>query len=161
MRPTSTLVALTLILSVFFRSPGSLLHAQPVRGRVLGQLTISPEEDYAVIRVGFNFPVRYVRHFPVESGRELRIRLSPISVGSVDRDALLERESIRPPSGSLPELTEVDFEGDMPGGPVLTLIFQHALEYLVTEGPDFRSILIVVALPVESTTSSSASQGAE
>ena len=135
--------------------------AQPVRDRVLGNLQISVEEGYAVIEVGFNFPVRYVRHFPYESGKELRVKLSPISVGAVDQDALFDRESTRPSTGELPILLEVAYEGDMPSGPFLTLLFHQELEYLVAQGPDFRSIIIVVGLPAETTPSDTSHQGAE
>jgi len=152
------------VLAVSFSLPwgsGSHLYSQPVRDRVLGKLKIAVEEDYAVIEVGFNFPVRYVRHFPYESGKELRIKMAPISVGAVDQDALFERESIRPSPGELPTLLEVAYEGDMPGGPFLTLLFQQELEYLVVQGPDFRSLIIVVGLPAETTPSSTSHQGAE
>jgi len=157
----SIVIIAWVILLVFSRANEPLLHAQPVRDRVLGDLQISVEEGYAVIKVGFNFPVRYVRHFPIDSGKELRVKLSPISVGAVDQDALSERESIRPSTGDLPVLLEVAYEGDMPGGPFLTLLFQQEREYLVAQGSDFRSLIIVIGLPGEETSPSTSEQGAE
>lgn len=136
----------------FFWIP--LLHAlstaQPVRDRVLADVKIVEKTECAVIHIGLNFPVRYLKHFPLASGDELRIRLVPIAISPDDREALFKRESVRPGPSDLAQLSEVVFEGDVAGGPYLTLLFRHPVQYRVSQGSDFRSILVAVSLPESS-----------
>jgi hypothetical protein len=133
--------ALALVGTILFTSA---LTAQPVRDRILGDLEITEGQNYTVIQVGFNFPVRYVRHFPLESGNELRIKLLPIAISPIDREALFERESIRPPSNDTAGLLEVVYEGDQEVGLFLTLLFHHPVHFQVKQGSDFRSLTVIV-----------------
>jgi hypothetical protein len=71
----------------------------------------------------------------------------PFDVRSDDRDALRQRESLVPPDDDPPELMEVIYEGDVDGGPFLTLLFDHEVHYEVEQGRDSRSI-VVHLLPV-------------
>ena len=122
----------------------SLSGAEPARNRFLDEVHVTDQGACSVIRVGFTLPIRYVRHFPPDRGEELRIKLDPIAVSPVDRPALGMRESLRPtPNGHVP-LHEVVFEGDMEGGPFLTLDFSRMVNYAVRQGRDFRSLIIAV-----------------
>jgi len=126
---------------------GSTLYSQPVRDRVLDEIDVQHTVDGTVIRVTMTIPVRYIRHYPYESGNELRIKVLPFDVRSNDRDALHKRESLVPPDDDPPELMEVIYEGDVDGGPFLTLLFDHEVHYEVEQGRDSRSI-VVRLLPV-------------
>jgi hypothetical protein len=131
------------------------LQAQPVREKILGDVAVMEEEDYAVVQVGFNFPIRYTRHFPADSGDELRIRLEPIAISRDDREALFKREGIHPPLGDVTSILEILYEGDIIGGFYLTVRFDRPTEFLVGQGADFRSLIIVVPTGDRSTTGSS------
>ncbi len=121
------------------------LQAQRVRDRILGDVTVMEEEYYAVVQVGFNFPIRYTRHFPEDSGEELRIRLEPIAISRDDREALFKREAtLHPPSEDVTSILEIIYEGDIIGGFYLTIRFDKPTEFLVAQGSDFRSLIIVV-----------------
>lgn len=123
----------------------SLGAAEPARNRFLDQVHVTDQGECSIIQVGFTMPIRYVRHFPPDTGDELRIKLDPIAVSAVDRPALGMRESLRPsPNGHVP-LLEVIFEGDMEGGPFLTLDFSRAVNFAVRQGADFRSLIVAVA----------------
>ena len=126
---------------------GSTLYSQPVRDRVLDEIDVQHTRDGTVIRITMTMPVRYIRHYPYESGNELRIKVLPFDVRSNDRDALHKRESLVPPDDDPPELMEVIYEGDMDGGPFLTLLFDHEVHYEAGQGRDSRSI-VVRLLPV-------------
>jgi hypothetical protein len=41
------------------------LHAQPSRDKILSGVEVDEDTSCAIIKVAFNFPVRYVRHFPM------------------------------------------------------------------------------------------------
>ena len=70
---------------------GSTLYSQPVRDRILDTIDVQHTGDGTVIRIGLTVPVRYIRHYPYESGNELRIKVLPFDVRSDDRDALHRR----------------------------------------------------------------------
>ena len=122
------------------------LHAQPPRDKILSGVEVAEDTGCAIIKVEFNFPVRYVRHFPYESGDELRIQVEPIVVSSVDEEGLTKRESFRPPN-NFAKLIEVIYEGDIIGGPYLTLLFRSPVDYTVQQGADFRSLIVAVPGP--------------
>ena len=126
---------------------GSTLYSQPVRDRILDDIDVEHARDGTVIRIGMTIPVRYIRHYPYESGNELRIKVLPFDVRTSDRDALHKRESLVPFNDDPPELREVVYEGDVDGGPFLTLFFDHEVHYEVEQGRDSRSI-VVHLLPV-------------
>jgi len=128
----------------FFSSP---LKSQPVRDKILGNIEITGEFECALVRVGFNFPIRYKRHFPHEAGKEIRIQVEPILVNPDDRKALFKRESFSPRPDNPAWLSEVIYEGDMEGGFFLTLLFDEPALLKVDQGTDFRSLDIVVSAP--------------
>ena len=106
--------------------------------------------ECAAINVGFNLPIRYLKHFPLDSGDELRIRFVPIAISQDDLEALFKREAVRPAPSDLAQLLEVVYEGDVVGGLRLTLLFGHPVQYRVSQGSDFRSVSVAVSLPESS-----------
>lgn len=108
--------------------------------RVVFDTSIEERDGCAVIHVEFNFPVQYIRHFPVESGPELRVQFEPISIGSSDRENQFERENVWFSQDETVPLSDVIFEGNISGGPFLTLIFERDVSFEVVQGDDFRSI---------------------
>jgi len=117
--------------------------SQPVRKKMLDELEINSSGETTTIRISMTTRVRYDRHFPHASGRQLLIRITPFDVGTDDRDALNQREALAP-ADSRSLLEEVIYEGDIEGGPYLTLLFSHCVEYRVQQGGDFRSIEVYV-----------------
>src|SRR3990172_7487744 len=107
-------------------------------------VTITERENCAVIRVAFSFVVRLVRHFPQASGDALRIQFAPLGLSGADREALFTRRSVRPPRSDIASLAAVVYEGNVAGGPFLTLFFTRPRMFRVEEGRDFRSLIIVV-----------------
>ena len=123
MRIQGKLIILTMVIAVIFLSSG-LLYAR--RG-VVNEANIEEQKGCMVIMVQFNFPVRYRRHFPKESSDAVRIQFEPISMSSSDREDLFEREEVRfAPDDRVP-LAEVIFEGNITGGPFLTLTFLRSI----------------------------------
>ena len=120
------------------------LQARPSRDRVLGELLITERAEEVRVNIGFNFPIRYVRHFPEAEGDELRIQLTPLAVGMADRDALFKREAITVDQDNVADITEVIYEGVEIGGLVLTVYFTKARTFSVEQGNDYRSIQLVV-----------------
>lgn len=113
--------------------------------RVIDEVEISEGYGCAVVRVSFNFPVRYVNHFPIGEGADLRVQLSPFATAAADKESLYTREEPLLPPDALPELIEVLYEGNVDGGPYLTLFFDEVVKFHVEQGSDFRSLMIAVA----------------
>ncbi len=142
------LIALLLItMFVALLAPG--LKSQPVRDRILGDVEITDDGECVDIQVAFNFPVQYVKHFPFETGGEVRTQLLPILISPIDKKALFKRESVRPPVDNLAGLSDIIYEGDMEGGPFLALMFQTPVAFKVKQGSDYRSLTVIVSLETE------------
>lgn len=117
------------------------------RHLIIDEVTVSERPDCSVVKVSFNFPVRYVKHFPYSTGDDLRIQLEPITRNVADREALFARETVLPPPNEIVGLSEVVYEGDIEGGPFLTLFFTRPVNFKVEQGTDFRSVVVTVAGP--------------
>lgn len=116
--------------------------AQPALDRVLSGAAVEEDGHCAVVSVEFNFPVRYVSHFPSASGDEVRIR-----VRAVDRDheqAMTRREAVRPPESALANVNAIQFDGGSQEGATLTVVFNGPARFDVGQGGDFRSIRVAV-----------------
>lgn len=123
----------------------SFFPARPVRAAILDGLVISEADDRIMIEVGFNFPVRYVRHYPLLEGKQLHIQISPLSVDPDDQDLLLERDSVSAKSDNPAKLLDVAYEGSAAEGQYITLTFKEYRIFEVKQGADFRSIQVLIS----------------
>ena len=123
------------------QSPILPARAQPALGRVLSSASVRSRDGCAIVKIGFNLPIRYVGYFPLESGTQLNIRLRPIEDGS----AFQGRETIAVPQAQDAGIADVEYEGRRADGPMLSLSFDHTVYYHLAQGPDFLSILISVS----------------
>ena len=121
-----------------------LAGSEPVRKKILDELDVLEGEEVTTIRITLTSPVRYIRHFPYESGEELRIKIMLFDVSRDNRKALFKRETLVPfDSKDLP-LNEVIYEGDIESGPYLTLFFSRRVDFEVQQGTDSRSIVVYI-----------------
>ena len=148
MRTATVLKTWIVALAILLLLPSQRLCARPPI-LTLNNVTITQKGEYVVVRVEFNFPLRYVKHFPYESGDDLRIQFEPIrlAVRPGEEAALFTRRSVRPPPNNIASLLEVVYEGNVEGGPFLTLFFVRPVVFTVEQGTDFRSLIIVVHGP--------------
>lgn len=121
------------------------LVAAPVSDRVIESVDIIDDIHRSEVTINFSFLLRYEKHFPLHKGTELRIRLQPLVVPTVDLDAVFERESVVPRQTELVPLEEVVYEGDFSAdGLYVHLSFGTAVAFGVQQGSDFRSIVVYV-----------------
>ncbi|MEQ1617438.1 MAG: tetratricopeptide repeat protein [Terricaulis sp.] len=123
--------------------PVTAAFAQPTLDRVLSDATVEEGAHCAVVQVGFNFPVRYVSHFPSAAGDEVRVRVRAFDQREHGA-AMARRESVRAPDSALANITAIDFDGNRPEGATLSLLFDGATRFAVGQGGDFRSINIAI-----------------
>lgn len=123
------------------------LRAEPVRGRVLRELEVEELSDLWIIRVGFNVPLRLLRHAPGDRGRHIAIELTPLPLGAGEVPAVRSREALRPPPeawGGVP-LVEVVYEGGRAPAPdALQVDLSRVCDFRVRPGRDSRSLEIQV-----------------
>ncbi|MFQ5478083.1 MAG: hypothetical protein ACE5E4_05660 [Candidatus Binatia bacterium] len=125
----------------------SAVFAQPVGGRMLNDVEILSEGPCYVVRVGLNFPVRYITHAPLGKGKELRIQLEAIALSRVDRESRFKREAVTPHAHEHVPLRRVIYEGDIGAAPYLTLEFGRPVSFKVGQGSDFRSLFVAIPGP--------------
>jgi len=123
---------------------GWALSATPVRDRVLERVNLDIIDEQPMLNVQLSFPFRYLSHFPLAEGTELRIRLQPVMVPSSDMGAVFQREGTVPPDADNAAIDEVIYEGDIDGGPYLTIRFTGTMRYEVIPGADYRSLNILL-----------------
>lgn len=123
----------------------SPLAAQPVIERILSEVTAVEHDRCALVTVQFNLPVRYLSHFPYDTGRDLCIRIRPLAIGANEKPFRFSREALRPPASAIADIASIEYQGDAVGGMCLNVFFRHPVYYYVAQGSDYRSIEIAVA----------------
>jgi hypothetical protein len=122
--------------------------ASSLRDRVLSDVVISGTREEVVIHVSFNFPVRYLNHYPLDHGKEVNIQLDPIAAGLEELSGLKKRESFSAPEDNAAGLVRVEYEGSDLIKPTIRVVLNKNRDYDVRQGEDFRSLMIM--LPLES-----------
>ena len=123
---------------------GWAISGPPARDRIIDSALLDVVDGHVILEVKLSFPFRYQSHFPPETGDELRIRISPVRVSSSDLDAVFQREGLVPPDAGSAAIDEVLYEGDVAGGPRLTIRFTRPVHYRVIPGSDYRSLGIAI-----------------
>ena len=121
--------------------------AEAVTDQILSRADYFETSACAIVKVELNFPARYVRHFPFDHGRELRVELVPVRVDEDERKFLFRRESLRPPEESMTMISSILYEGSAVPRPTLTFAFRRDLSFKVGQGGDFRSLVVSIAKP--------------
>lgn len=122
--------------------PGEDVYAQTVSDRVLSDVRVNTAGTCSTLTINFNIRVQVLSFFPQTSGRELHVRVKPLD-GDFSR---LARESLRTPSG-VPALRSIEFEGDNPSGPVLSLFFTRDVRFDVAAGKQPQSVVVSIDEP--------------
>ena len=119
-----------------------LVDSEPVRKKILDRLDVQETDALTTVRISLTTRVRYDSHFPYESGKELRVRITPFGISADDLNALFKRETLVPFDQEDLPLEEVVYEGDIEGGPYITLFFSRCVDFWVEQGRDSRSIVV-------------------
>lgn len=119
--------------------------AEPVLDHVLSGAQIQSVKGCDILTVSFNSRVQYRSHFPLRTGKELRIALAPIDRGATGAESIGLRESVRAPASRLANIRDITFEANVAEGPTLVIAFASPVAYDVSEGGDFQSLVIAIA----------------
>jgi hypothetical protein len=119
--------------------------AQPVIDQALQDAQLVAQKGCAVLKVNFNFRVRYASHFPLDRGDELWITVNPIDRNQAAALVTLTREAATVPDGKLHGIKSIWLETRNPAEPSLRILFDHPVAYRVAAGVDATSIIIAIA----------------
>lgn len=123
------------------------LHADTVRDQILSGATFFSTSGCQVLRVDFNYPTRQVAHFPFERGEELRIELEALSVDAEGAVETRRRESLNPPRESEDLISGIAYEGNAVPRPYLRITLRRVSQFKVSQGGDFRSVVVAFPQP--------------
>lgn len=115
---------------------------QSVADRTLSDVRVDNVGGCTTLTVNFNIRLQVLSHFPTQGGREVHVRIRPLDAATSG----MLRESLRTPA-SVPELRSIEFEGDNPSGPVLSLFFTRDMRFEVAAGSQPQSLVIRLAEP--------------
>lgn len=116
--------------------------AQSVADRTLSDVKVENVGTCSTLTINFNIRVQMLSYFPTASGREVHVRVQPLDTGANGTS----RESLRTPT-TVPEVRSIQFEGDNPSGPVLSLFFSRDMRFEVAPGQQPQSIVVRLAKP--------------
>lgn len=117
---------------------------QSVADRTLSDVRVDTIAGCTTLTINFNIRLQVLSHFPTEGGREVHVRIRPLDSNAAN----MLRESLRTPA-SIPELRSIEFEGDNPSGPVLSLFFTRDMRFEVEAGSQPQALVIRLAKPGE------------
>jgi hypothetical protein len=124
--------------------PSTFAQGKPVTNRILAGYQVIAEHKCLLFRIDFNHRIRYVSHFPLRSGTELRIMLHPIDPRQFERDGLdggLASEALRPPQDRSIGIKAIQYEAHVAEGPTLTIMFDRPVNFDAAGGADFQSLV--------------------
>ncbi len=123
---------------------GGQVRAEPVTDRALSHYQVFDKNGCQLLKVNFNFRVRYESHFPLERGDQLQVVVKAIDGSVAGTEAGTPREALRL-EGRVGGLQAIFYEPWSPQGPVLSLNFTRPVAFNVAPGWDFQSIIIALA----------------
>jgi hypothetical protein len=90
----------------------------------------APDASGASIEVRFNCKAEYLRHEPQDGGDRLRIYLEPTGIcNGVSPVVAQTRGRLRPFNADDAQLVDMEYDGDSPAGPMLTLNFSQPVAF--------------------------------
>jgi len=124
----------------FFSTPA--VFAAP---KVLKDIKIQTRENDTKVDFEFGIPLRYVKHFPANSGEILQIQL----LMEQDQGREIHKEVRQGPDLTTPDalnqlLIYVTYEEGVPGGPYLTLRFAHPVSFKVDADDDTSRLSVII-----------------
>ena len=110
--------------------------------RTLSDLRVETVGNCTTLTVNFNIRMQVLSHVPDTVGRELHIRIQPLDPVQLAQ----VKESLRTPE-SVTALRSIEFEGDDPAGPVMTLFFNRDTHFDVQAGEKAQALVIRLSEP--------------
>jgi len=140
-RKYTVVIALVALWYIFFAPPQAV-------AQVLDDIEVTGRNGSTVIQVNFAVPVRYIKHFPTEPAKTLRVYLRVTPSRDSSQQQVPERRTLRAPPGGRVPLLDVTYERDAAAEPQLVVRFSEPVQVTIRQGQNSRSIQIIVPTPM-------------
>ncbi len=124
-----------------------LLTGHSARAVLLDDIDITPADGATEIRINLTAPVRYLRHFPLDSGDLINIYFRHASVDGMESPVVREERLRAPASSRVPPFT-VSVTNFGTTGNIhdiyLTVQFKQPVRYKLRQGTDNRSFILTI-----------------
>ena len=102
------------------------------------------EEGAKTLQLDFSAPVRIVGSFPESTGDIAQIKLRVIAFGRFSENLSLLEKYIGIEEAKELHMTNLRYEGDVPGGPFLVMKFSKPVKWTLTEGEGLLGMNIAI-----------------
>lgn len=122
-----------------------IVAAVPAAAQLIDDVEAHTDQGVTEIRLQFNVPVRYIKHFPQERGELVKLYLQALAVGGIEEIELETYKRVRtgplaPPFKVLYSTVRNCFA--VPDPVCLDIQFSQPARYTIRAGDDGRSILL-------------------
>ncbi len=131
-------------LAVLLILAGLAAHYLTAPERILEAVRVVEEDGRTVVEVDFAVPVRQEGVLP-ESGHGalVQIKLRTVALAGGERNEYLGRGALAGSSRRVP-LTDVAYEAQVPGGPLLTLRFERPVHFRLDQRDGRKTLRLLV-----------------
>jgi hypothetical protein len=105
-------------------------------------VVVTKDKNGGNIQIEFANPVRHVGHFPEKEGDFLQIKLRAISFHDFTENYSVVEKFLKTIKANDYHIDDLRYEGNVPGGPLLTVKFSKPMEFSLDEGDGLRALLI-------------------
>lgn len=105
-------------------------------------LVREPEQKF--LQLEFSAPVRLVGNYPEETGDILQVKLRVIGLGRFDENFSVLDKFVGTEEGKEIFMTDMQYEGNVPGGPFLVMKFDRPVHWKIVEGDGLLAMNIVI-----------------
>ena len=112
--------------------------------KLIDDVVLVREADQKFLQLAFTAPVRLVGNYPKSKGEILQVKLSVIALGKFDENLSLLEKFVGVEEGKEIHMTDMQYEGNVPGGPFLVMKFDQPVQWVITEGDGLLGMNIVI-----------------
>ena len=111
---------------------------------LIDDVVLIREEGGKSLQLVFSAPVRIVGSFPKSHGDIVQIKLSVIAFGNFRKNISLLDKFVGVEEGKELFLTNMRYEGNVPGGPFIVMKFSKPVHWALTEGESLLGMNIAI-----------------
>lgn len=112
--------------------------------KLVDDVVLVREAEQKFLQLAFSAPVRLVGKYPESQGEILQVKLRVIALGDFDENLSLLEPFVGIEEGKEIHMTQMYYEGDVPGGPFLVMKFDRPVQWEISEGDGLLGMNIII-----------------
>ncbi len=114
--------------------------------QVIEDVVMFTDDNKAVVQVHFSGPIRYEDHFPEGNSNFLQVKLRMVALNQSRKREVVAQEKLKTDIVQRTSLVNISYEGNVPGGPLLTFLFTRPVDFSVRTSDSLDSIIVEIPL---------------